>query len=277
MELFLLLKALLLALIEALTEFLPVSSTGHLILVGDALQFGREDFRAMFQIVIQLGAILAVVVVYFSFLWERFLSLLKGQKQALHFWAYLLVACFPAALLGVLFHDKIESYLFHPLPVAVGLFLGSILLLYGEKYLLPHARQSKIEDLTWKSTLRAGLGQCLALFPGVSRSAASIVGAWWGKMQTQLAAEFSFFMAIPILLGASSLSLLKFIIRRQSNQLPIYAEEKLLLLLAFFVTFFLSLLVVKAFLRFLKKYPLKYFAYYRLVLAGVVLMWMFFH
>lgn len=184
-------EAVILALIEGLTEFLPVSSTGHMILGSAFMGIGNDDFTKLFMIVIQLGAILAVFVLYF----KRFF-------QSIHFYLKLIAAFIPAAVFGVLFSDKIDELLESPLAVALSLVIGGVILLFVDKW-FNKPRIHEMDEMTYWDALKIGFFQCIAMIPGVSRSGATIVGGMSQKMSRKLAAEFSFFLALPTMLGAT--------------------------------------------------------------------------
>lgn len=269
-------KTLILALVEAFTEFLPISSTGHLIIVGKFLAMPDTNFSKFYNIIIQLAAILAVMFHYRSELKEIVRSLLSYRRQANDKWTpfviKVIIASMPAAILGLLFHDFIEEKLFSVYSVSIALFLGGLLMIFAEKKASIKAKEKDIEELSWRSALFSGFFQCLALIPGMSRSASSIIGAWFGGMQTGLATKFSFYMAMPIMCGASFYSLLKFILRQKNSLGSIFTSQELIaLILSFALCFIVSLFVVRAFLHFLSKKGLRFFAYYRLILAVILL------
>lgn len=261
LDIFFILKALLLALIEALTEFLPVSSTGHLLLFSHALSFEQGDFSILFSVLVQLAAILAVCVHYR----KVFLSKIQNFQQNKNFFYHLLIASLPAFVLGFLFDDFIETHFMSVYSVAFWLLVGALLLLWFEKKKMPLAKTDCLEKMTLRQALCMGCFQCLALMPGFSRSASTLMGGWQAGLQTSLALDFSFFMAVPVMFGASFYSLLKFFIKRQSFFFQ--PTEAWALGLSFLLSFFLSWIVIRLFLQFVKKKPLRYFAYYRILLA----------
>ena len=204
----LLLKALILGIVEGLTEFLPVSSTGHLILAGDLLDFNDEKGK-MFEVVIQFGAILAVCWEYRARLGAVAAGLQAGKEDARRFALNLLIAFMPAAVLGLLFATKIKLYLFKPVPVALAFIVGGILILWAERR--KHVvRIQEVDEMTWRDALKIGLAQSLALIPGTSRSGATIIGGLFFGLSRQAATEFSFFLAIPTLFAASAYELIKY-------------------------------------------------------------------
>ncbi len=251
--------------VEGLTEFLPVSSTGHLIIAGHLLHFTGQR-AATFEVVIQLGAILAVVWLYRS----RFLALLK--KDRLHSFSgirglwMLFLTCLPAGILGLLAHDVIKEKLFYPLPVALALAVGAIAILLVEA--LPRKNKFyEIDEVTPALALGIGLFQCLALWPGFSRSAATIMGGMLLGASRTLAAEYSFIAAVPIMFAATALDLYKSLGFLTAADIPLFA-------VGFVVSFFAAWIAVKGFIALLGRFTLRPFAYYRLVLAAFVyLIW----
>lgn len=292
MDLIYLLKLIVLAIVEGITEFLPVSSTGHLIIFAKLLNVPQDNFMQLFMIVIQLAAILAVVLLYFQRIWRQFIALLKGNKIALHFWLKWIAACIPFVVLAVLLDDLIEQYLMSPVTVAASLFIGGLLLYFGEAYQTATLKNIQLEQISYKQALGIGMWQCLALWPGFSRSASTIIGGWFVGLRTKLAAEFSFFLAIPLMLGASLYSALKFYkhtvlaptlynnnLFEQAAGVPFIAKERAInaaadgnwqyiyLAIACVVAFVVALLVVRAFMAYLAKNSLRKMALYRIAVA----------
>ena len=260
------LKVILLGIVEGITEWLPVSSTGHLILVGNVLNLGLSDaFMVMFNVVIQLGAIMAVVVLYFHKL--NPFSPKKTQKQKLltwQMWIKVLIACVPAAVVGLLFDDILDKIFYKPLPVAV------MLIVYGVLFIIVENRNEgrkpavrRISELDIKMLLWIGAFQMLALIPGTSRSGATIVGALIIGVSREVAAEFTFFLAIPVMFGASALKLIKF-------GFHFTAAESGFLMLGCVVSFGMSVIAIKFLMNYIKKNDFKVFGYYRIVLGIVV-------
>lgn len=255
-------NAIILGIIEGITEFLPISSTGHLILANKFFSF-PEPFQTTFDIVIQLGAILAVVF-YF---WKRLNPLQKDitsakKNEILDLWKKTIVGVLPALLIGGLFGSKVEEMLFNPLTVSIMLFVGGIALIIIES----KKRNPKINstlELTYKTALTIGLIQTLAMIPGTSRSAATIIGAMLLGSSRLVAAEFSFFLAIPTMFAATGYSLLKHGLHLQSN-------EFLLLALGFIIAFFVAYSVIAFLMKFITTHNFKSFGYYRIVLAVLV-------
>ncbi len=250
-----LVQAIILAIIEGLTEFLPVSSTGHMIIGSALMGLEPSPFVKLFLIVIQLGTILSVLVLYY----KRFF-------QTFSFYFKLVVAAIPASILGVLFNDYIDAALESPLVVAITLVLGGVLLLFVDKWF----NKPKIEDIeqvTYKKSFMIGVYQCLALIPGMSRSASTIVGGMTQGLTRKLAAEFSFFLAIPMMFGASLIKLLKFF----KNGNTFSGEEIQLLIVGNLVGFVVAIIAIKSFIGILTKYGFKAFGWYRIVVGLVII------
>ena len=261
------LKVIILGIVEGITEWLPVSSTGHLILVGDLLAPGMtEEFMEMFNVVIQLGAIMAVVVIYFHKL--NPFSPKKTQKQKLltwQMWIKVMIACLPAAVIGLLFNDIQDQLFYKPLPVAIMLIVYGVLFIVIEnrnKGQIPAV--TKISQLTISQLLWIGFFQMLALIPGTSRSGATIIGALLIGVSREVAAEFTFFLAIPVMFGASLLKLIKF-------GLAFTAVEFGLLMLGCVVSFVMSIIAIKFLMGYIKKNDFKVFGYYRIVLGAIII------
>lgn len=256
--------AILLGIVEGLTEFLPVSSTGHLILAGHFLNFTGEA-AATFEVFIQLGAILAIVILYFP----RFSGLVFPKKDAKGFsglrgLSLLFLTTLPALVFGALFHSFIKEHLFNPRTVAIGLAAGSIWILAVEKYCRGEKNKEGLDILTYRDALFIGLFQCLAMWPGVSRAGATILGGIMIGLNRKTATEFSFFAAAPVIAAASLLDLVKSLDVITSDQIPIFA-------VGFVVSAVSALLIVRFFVRYVSQNSLKVFAWYRLALAAIVL------
>ncbi len=257
-----LLEAALLGVVEGLTEFLPVSSTGHLILLVDLLAFAGPPGR-VFEVVIQLGAILAVCVAYASRLWAVVRGL-PHDPAALRFARNILVAFLPAAVLGATLHGFIKSVLFDPRVVAMALIVGGFVLLWADRR--EHAQHYRsVEGIPWRRALGIGLFQTLAMVPGVSRSGATIVGALLLGVERRTAAEFSFFLAIPTMVGASVFDLWK-------NRETLSAEGLGVIAVGFGVAFLAALLVVRPFVAFVGRHGFGVFGLYRIALGSVILL-----
>lgn len=261
MDLILLFKALILGVVEGLTEFLPVSSTGHLILVGDLLDFNDE--RAMvFTIAIQLGAILAVCWEYRSKITEVIRGI-GSNSSANRFVINLLIAFLPAAIMGLLFIKAIKFYLFHPVPVALALIIGGLLILWAERR--KHVIEvEQVDDMDWKHALKVGLAQCLALIPGTSRSGATIIGGLFFGLSRKAATEFSFFLAIPIMFAATFYDVYKHREFLEWDDIGMFA-------VGFVAAFLSALLAVRGLLRFISNHDFTVFAWYRIVFGIIIL------
>ena len=246
------LQAIILAIIEGLTEFLPVSSTGHMIIASSFFGIAQDDFTKLFTIVIQLGAILSVVVLYF----KRFF-------QTLDFYFKLLVAFIPAVVLGLLLSDFIDDLLENPLTVAISLVIGGVILLKVDEWF----KGSDQTEITYLTALKIGLFQCLAMIPGVSRSGASIVGGMSQKLSRTTAAEFSFFLAVPTMLGATAKKCYDY----YKHGFELSHDQINLLIIGNVVAFIVALLAIKSFIGFLSKNGFKIFGYYRII-AGLALL-----
>lgn len=261
MDFLLLIKSIIIGIVEGVTEFLPISSTGHMILVGSVIGF-KGPFANLFEIFIQFGAILAVVVLYRKKILASFRALRPGAF-GFRLWLGVLAAFLPAAVVGLLLNKKIEKYLFSPLPIACSLLVGGILLLVAERHYRNNRVTTRPEDMTVKQGLVVGLFQCLSLWPGFSRSASTIIGGWVVGMTTAAAAEFTFFLAIPTMFAASGYSLLK-------SGMALNPGQIVCLMAGFLVAFLVALVVVKKFIDYLQHKPLRIFAYYR-ILVGIVI------
>lgn len=249
------LHAIILALIEGLTEFLPVSSTGHMIIGSAMMGIEGDDFTKLFTIVIQLGAILAVFVLYF----KRFF-------QSINFYLKLIVAFIPAAIMGLIFSDAIDDLMESPAVVAISLLLGGILLLFVDQCFMQPSIESD-EEMTYWTALKVGFFQCLAMIPGVSRSGATIIGGMSQKMSRKWAAEFSFFLALPTMLGATLKKTLDYF-----DNHPAFTSEQInLLLVGNIIAFIVALLAIKGFIGYLNKYGFKLFGWYRIVVGVIIL------
>ena len=253
------LHAILLGIVEAATEFLPVSSTGHLILISHVLGF--EGVGAdVFKVAIQLGAVGAVCVLYFTKLWNVLIGL-PTKPEARRFALAVLIAFLPAAVLGAAFHGFIKQVLFSPYVVCVALVVGGFAILLAEKF-APKARIHAVEDMTWLTSLKVGACQCLALVPGVSRSGATILGGLLMGLDRKVATEFSFFLAIPTMLGATVYDLYK-------NRDALSFDDISLIAVGFVAAFVVALLVVKWVVGFIARHGFAPFAYYRIGLGSL--------
>lgn len=255
-------KAIILGIIEGLTEFLPISSTGHLIIANKYIKF-TGSFANVFDVVIQVGAILAVVLYFKDKLFPK-LGRAKQSKKVYRLWAKVVVGFIPAMALGFLFKDYLEEHLFFPGPVAVALIVGAVLLLYAEAR-LKRVKVADTDNITYKQAFMVGIFQCLAMWPGMSRSASTIIGGLFLGLSREVAAEFSFFLAIPTLCGAAVLMLLK-------GGLAFGAYEWFIILVGTVVSFAVAYAVIAFFMSYIKKRKLAPFAYYRILLGIIVLL-----
>jgi len=261
MDLSLLLIALVLGIVEGLTEFLPVSSTGHLIIIGDLLGYNDETSK-VFKIVIQLAAILAVCWDYRARL-GHVAGGLASDPVARRFVGLLFVGFLPAAVLGLMFHSTIKALLFNPLTVAAALVTGGVIILYLEKRAY-HPRIESVDAMGWTDALKVGFAQALAMIPGTSRSGATIMGGLLFGLSRKAAAEFSFFLAIPTMFAATAYDLYKNRALLDMGDLPVFA-------IGFVASFFAAMVAVKAFIRFISNHTFIAFAWYRIVFGVIVL------
>lgn len=254
-------QALILGVVEGLTEFLPISSTGHQIIVADLLDFSGDRFNA-FNIIIQLGAILAVV-------WEfrgkifQVVTGLPTQPKARRFTANLLIAFLPAVVLGVIFADAIHHYLFNPITVAAALVVGGVIMLWAERR-QHEVHAETVDDITWKDALKVGFAQCLAMIPGTSRSGATIIGGLLFGLSRKTATEFSFFLAMPTMVGAAVYSGYKYRDLFQPADLPVFA-------IGFLTSFIFAMIAVKGLLKFIASHSYAVFAWYRIAFGLLIL------
>ncbi|HJC53911.1 MAG TPA: undecaprenyl-diphosphate phosphatase [Candidatus Gemmiger stercoravium] len=268
------LKAVVYGVIEGITEWLPISSTGHMILAEQVLKFQFSDaFMEMFRVVIQLGAILAVVVLYFRKLWPFCVD--NGQTvgfsrhirwPVMHLWFKIIAACLPAAVLGILLDDWFDAHLYNSLTVATTLILYGVIFILIERRPRP-PRTAKLSRITYRQAGIVGLWQVLSLVPGTSRSGATIIGGTLCGMSRPCASQFTFFLAIPVMLGASGLKLVKFF--GDGNQLT--GAEVTVLLVGCVVAFLVSMLAIRFLMDYVKRHTFTAFGWYRIALGIVVL------
>ncbi|MBL4932110.1 undecaprenyl-diphosphate phosphatase [Clostridium paridis] len=273
------LKAIVIAIVEGITEFIPISSTGHMILIGELIGFNTSQTKAfsdMFEVVIQLGAILAVIVLYWKKIYTTVIEFFvfaatrkQEAKRGFNFWLAVLIGTIPAVILGLKFNDFIEEKLFSAKTVSFAFVVGGILLVLVENYYRKDLRKSKritkdIDKISFTQAIKVGVFQCLAMWPGMSRSASTIMGGWISGLSTSVATEFSFFLAIPAMIGASLLKLIKFDFSIMNKTYWIALG------IGFIVAFLVALVVIEMFINFLKKKPMRVFAVYRII-VGLVL------
>ena len=263
------LTAILLGIVEGLTEFLPVSSTGHLILATELFGYDAATW-AMFNVVIQLGAILAVVYQYWPTFWNAGIGVLRLESEGLRFARNILLAFLPSAVLGLAFKDYIDIMLGSPLVVCWALVFGGIAIIAIEKIANPGREETKVSDLSWKLVLGIGLAQCTAMIPGVSRSGATIMGALAMGVNRKTAAEFSFFLAIPTMLGATTLELFQKGGDLMDGATQVGWWE---IAVGFVVSFFVALVVIRLFVAYVSRHGFTPFAWYRIVIGSAALAW----
>ncbi|MDD7740509.1 MAG: undecaprenyl-diphosphate phosphatase [Fusicatenibacter sp.] len=287
------LKVLLLGIVEGITEWLPISSTGHMILVDELVTLNvSKDFKNVFEVVIQLGAILAVVVIYFWDLWP-FHTEAKAKKKSyfanpsevkvlrgiqnfvdrycyldkIIMWFKILVSCLPAAVIGLAFNDWIEDHLMNYVVVALMLIIYGVLFILIENYNKKRTPTiTKMKDLSWKTALYIGIFQLLSIVPGTSRSGATIIGGILLGASRELAAEYTFFLAIPVMFGASLLKLLK-------HGMIFTGTEVAIMIVGMAVAFLVSILAIKFLMQYIRKHDFKVFGWYRIVLGVIVLIY----
>ncbi|GBF32776.1 undecaprenyl-diphosphatase [Desulfocucumis palustris] len=260
-------KAVILGIVEGITEFLPISSTGHLILVNEFVGF-TGNFAHMFDVAIQLGAILSVVVYFRHKLFPFSKSSVTEKRKVFAIWKKTIVGVLPALLIGAALGDHIEEKLFNPVTVSIALLIGGFVLIFIEN----RRKRIRIRDihlLDYKTAFIIGFIQCLAMIPGTSRSAATIIGAMLLGVSRVVAAEYSFFLAIPTMFAATSYSLLKIGFALTSSQLQV-------LIVGFVVSFIVALLVIAGFMNFISSKDFKPFGYYRIILGLLVLIYFYF-
>ncbi|WP_195987425.1 undecaprenyl-diphosphate phosphatase [Clostridium sp. D53t1_180928_C8] len=276
MEFLEIIKAIILGIVEGITEWLPISSTGHMILVDEFLKLNvSKEFMDMFLVVIQLGAIFAVILLYWKKIFPfKYDNGVKIEKDTLIMWVKILIACVPAAIVGLLFDDQLNALFFNPTTVAVMLILFGILFIVIENY--NKGKRPKINSLaeiTYTVAIMIGLFQLIAaIFPGTSRSGATIVGALLIGVSRTVAAEFTFFLAIPVMFGASALKLVKFGLQ---TGFAMTGNELTILLVGMVVAFIVSIIAIKFLMSYIKNNDFKIFGWYRIVLGIIVLLYFY--
>ena len=272
------LKSILFGIVEGITEWLPISSTGHLILLKQFIEFKQvsPEFWEMFKVVIQFGAILAVVLIYWKKIWPITKKKKDGikttgilshfDKNIMNLWGKILVACIPAAIIGLAFDELFEKLFYNPTCIAIALIVFGIAFIIIENWNKNgKSKKKKNTDITYKDALIIGIFQLIAaIFPGTSRSGATIIGGLLLGLSRENAAEFTFYLAIPTMLGASLLKLVKF-------GLGFTSIELIILLVGMFVSFIVSMFVIKFLMSYIKKHDFKVFGYYRIILGIIVL------
>ncbi|MBR1661369.1 MAG: undecaprenyl-diphosphate phosphatase [Acidaminococcaceae bacterium] len=266
-----LLKAVLFGIIEGVTEWLPISSTGHMILLDEFIHLNvSAEFYKLFEVVIQLGAILAVILLYFEKIWplKKKNGVFTLDRATLDLWGKIIAACLPAAVIGILFNDWMEEHFFTPEVVAITLIFYGILFIAIESRNVGSGQVKRVEDISYKKAIQVGVFQLLSLVPGTSRSGSTIIGGLLIGLERSVAAEFTFYLAIPVMIGASLLKLIKYILRMG---FVFNANELLILAVGCAVAFVVSILVIRFLMSYIKKHNFVPFGYYRIALGILVL------
>ncbi len=264
MDIVLLLKAVVMGLVEGVTEFLPVSSTGHLILAGELMNFWTPDKRDAFEVSIQMGAIIAVVFQYWGRLWGALKGVFAADKTSIQFATNLVVASIPAALIGLLFGSVLKQYLFNAYTVAGAFIVGGVIILWAEKR--QHTTTvTDVNQLSLGKAIAIGLIQCFAFIPGMSRSGSTIIGSLFLGLSRTTATEFSFFLGIPVLFGAGSLDLYK-------HRHVFESADWLVVLVGGVVSFIAALVVIRALIRYISGHDFTVFAWYRIAFGLMILL-----
>ena len=256
-------EIIVLSVVEGITEFLPISSTGHMIIASSLLGIAKNEFTKLFEVAIQLGAILSVVALY----WRKFF-----EADRLNFYLKLIVAVIPALVLGLLFAKKIDALLESPTTVAITMLVGGVILLFIDKVFTANVIDQD-EQISLPRAFIIGLWQCLAMIPGTSRSAASIIGGRQQKLTRSLAAEFSFFLAVPTMFAATGYKLFK--AYKENPEMLSNQDNLTALLLGNVLAFFVAIVAIKSFIRFLQKYGFRAFGWYRVIGGAILLLLLF--
>lgn len=266
------LKAILFGIVEGITEWLPISSTGHMILLDEFIKLDvSSEFYKLFEVVIQLGAILAVVLMYFKTIFPWGFGKTKSDtKKTFNLWGKIIVACLPAAVIGILFDDWLDEHLYNSIVVSIMLILYGILFIVIESKGLGKAKTDDLDSVSYKQALGVGAFQLLSLIPGTSRSGATIIGGLILGLKRSVAAEFTFFLAIPVMAGASLLKLLKYVME---VGFVFTSLELVILGVGSLVAFIVSILVIKFLMSYIRKHDFKVFGYYRIILGLIVLLY----
>ncbi|HOB26456.1 MAG TPA: undecaprenyl-diphosphate phosphatase [Bacilli bacterium] len=266
------LKAILFGIVEGVTEWLPVSSTGHMILLDEFIKLNVSDeFYELFSVVIQLAAIIAVIVFYFKdiFPWGPNKSK-EDTKKIFNLWGKVLVACVPAGVIGILFDDLLDKYLYNGIVVALTLIIYGVIFIVMENKGFGDKHTKSMDDITYKQAFEVGAFQVLALIPGTSRSGATIIGGLISGLDRKPIANFTFILAIPVMFGASLVKLLKYI---KNVGLAFTSSELSILIVGSIVAFVVSLFIIKFLIGYVRKHDFKVFGYYRIVLGIIVLLY----
>ncbi|MBJ9985937.1 undecaprenyl-diphosphate phosphatase [Acinetobacter sp. S40] len=268
MDLLLLLKAAIMGIVEGITEFLPISSTGHLILTSELLNFWTPEKSAVFVVAIQMGAIAAVIYEYWSRLWGAATGMVTGEAKGRHLAISLIVASIPIVLVGLTFGQTVKDLLFNDVAVAMGLIIGGLIIMWIEKN-PPKVNAVEVENISLKEAIWIGLIQVLSLIPGTSRSGATIIGAMFLGVSRKAATEFSFFLGIPVIIGAGLLDLY------QSHDVFQGQQDWVVLVVGLLVSFISALLLIRALVAYVAKRDFMIFAWYRIVSGLIILLFAF--
>ncbi len=266
-------KAILFGIIEGITEWLPISSTGHMILLNEFVNLKVSDeFYELFEVVIQLGAILAVVIIYFKSIWpfKKEQNKVKWDTNILNLWGKILVACIPAAVIGLLLDDWLDEHLYNSIVVSIALIVYGILFIVIESKNIGKRSTKNINNISYKQALGVGGFQLLSLIPGTSRSGSTIIGGLILGLERSVAAEFTFFLAIPVMAGASLLKLVKYI---AEVGFVFSSLEIAILAVGCIVAFLVSIFIIKFLINYIRKHDFKVFGWYRIVLGIIVLLY----
>lgn len=266
-------KAILFGIIEGITEWLPISSTGHMILLNEFINLKvSKEFYELFEVVIQLGAILAVVIIYFKSIWpfKKEKNKIKWDTNILNLWGKILVACIPAAIIGLLLDDWLDEHLYNSVVVSIALIVYGIIFIIIESKNIGKRSTKDISDITYKQALGVGGFQLLSLIPGTSRSGSTIIGGLMLGLERSVAAEFTFFLAIPVMAGASLLKLVKYI---AEVGFVFSSLEIAILVIGCLVAFLVSIFIIKFLINYIRKHDFKVFGWYRIVLGIIVLLY----
>ena len=269
------LKAILFGIVEGITEWLPISSTGHMILLNEFINLKVSDeFYNLFEVVIQLGAILAVVVMYFKTIFPWGFGKSKEETtKTLNLWGKIIVACLPAAVIGLLLDDWMDAHLYNGFVVSLTLIIYGVIFIVIENRKKDTGKTNSLADITYKQALGVGTFQLLSLIPGTSRSGSTILGGLIIGLKRNVAAEFTFFLAIPVMAGASLLKLAKYILK---VGFVFETTELIILLVGCTVAFIVSILIIKFLMNYIRKHDFKVFGYYRIILGIIVLLYFLF-
>lgn len=268
MDLLLLLKAAIMGIVEGITEFLPISSTGHLILAAELMDFWTKEKSDVFVIAIQMGAIAAVIYEYWARLWGAATGMFTGEEKGRRLGFGLIIASIPIILIGLTFGQTVKELLFNDVAVAIGLIIGGFIIMWIEKH-PPQVRANEVEDLTYRDAIWIGLIQVLSLIPGTSRSGATIIGAMFLGVSRKAATEFSFFLGIPVIIGAGLLDLY------QSYDVFQTTEDWTVLSFGIIVSFVSALSLIRALVAYVAKRDFMIFAWYRIASGLIILLFAF--